>query len=175
MRFAPFFHLFRDKDVFVCFLIVAALLQVVSKTVTARSASTKALLGYSNVVRTDLKTLPLFHLFSVASCLIKRKAIIAHVVSATGSMISFAVQTLTGAFTSYAKAAGLGSLAQMIDPHLYFDHELREIKVLRSCAEGYAPLKQRRSFEASIGLLDDGPDVVLYRTTQSTPMLSVVL
>lgn len=38
-------------------------------------------------------------------------AIIAHIRSATGSMINFAVQTLTGAFTTYAKAAGLGYMA----------------------------------------------------------------
>lgn len=44
-------------------------------------------------------------------------------------------------------------------PYLWFDHELRESKVLGSGAGGYAPLKQCPFLEASTRPMHDGSGV----------------
>lgn len=48
-------------------------------------------------------------------------------------------------------AVEVGSMTLMIWPQLWFDQELRNFKVLGSCAEGYALLHQSTSLSARIG------------------------
>lgn len=56
---------------------------------------------------------------------------------------------MTKAFTAFSKAAGVGSVADLIALHL-FSQDLGECKALGSGTNGYAPLESWNSLEASI-------------------------
>lgn len=132
-------------------------LQAVLKTDTGLSAPKKAVLLSVISVPTAFEALILLHSFFVLSRVIKSMAVRSHMLPATGNMIEFAVPMLAMAFTAFAIAAVVGLKAQLLDHYLWFDHDLREFKMLGSRADGYAPLQQCTSLEASIGPMHDGP------------------
>lgn len=76
-------------------------------------------------------------------------------------MIGFSVQTVAEAFTAIARAAGGGKVAQLMAPHLKFNHDLRELKILESSVDCNVPLEQHTSLEAGTTLMPNGPGAVL--------------
>lgn len=117
----------------------------VLKTVTGRSASTKAPPWSVAAVPAARDALILLHSFPFVNHLIRRKAFGAHLLPAFGNMIGFAAHTVVRAFMAFVRAAEACLMAQQMSPYLWIDHELEKSKVLGSRTDGYAPLEQRTS------------------------------
>lgn len=99
---------FRNGDVLVRFLNGASFLQPLLKTSTGCSASKKVLSWSFIAVSTVVEASILLYSLSVVNLLVKRKAISAHKLPATGSRIGLAAQTVFRAFTACSRAAGVG-------------------------------------------------------------------
>lgn len=109
----------------------------------------------------------MLHLFLVVTRLLKRRDVSAHTLPATGNMILLCGSDGSHGFTTFARAAGLGFVTQLISPFLWLDNELGESKVPGSRADRYAPLQQLTCFEAYIspmhgGTLLDSAELHLY-------------
>lgn len=91
--------------------------------------------------------------------LIQSKAVSAHMPPASGNMIFIAFQMLGKDFTAFPRPAEVNFVAQLMAPHLPFDHDLEKVKVLEFRADGHAPLEQCTSFEAIIRPMLDVPGV----------------
>lgn len=64
------------------------------------------------------------------NCLIKSKAVRAHISAVTSNRIAFAVHTVSRAFKSFARAAGVGSVAEIMLPNLRLDNSVGDFRVL---------------------------------------------
>lgn len=75
------------------------------KTGTYRTPSTKGRPCSRTAICTALEAQILLHLILAEKCLIKRKAVSAHILPATGNMIGFVVQIEARAFMAFGRAA----------------------------------------------------------------------
>lgn len=130
-----FFRLFRDRFVSVRFLTGTSFLWALLKIVLGRSASTKALPLWSGIaIPKVIKAIILINSFSAVNCLTMGKYISAYLFPATRNssapgidrntmpillnMMALAVYTVAIAFTTFARAAAIGSVAQLVVPYL---------------------------------------------------------
>lgn len=159
MLFALVFGRLRGSNVSVQFLNESSFLPAILKSVTGQLASTKVIPWSVIYVPIAFEALVLLHSLPGVKCLMRRRTVDAHMLPAPDNMLGYEVQMMASAFTAFARADVVASLAQLMSSHLWFDHDLKEFSVLRSRTAGYAPLEERTSLEGSIKPMHDGPSV----------------
>lgn len=100
----------------------------------------------------------MLHSFSNMNCLIKGKAVRAHMLPGTGNMVGFAVQKVDSAFITFATEAWVDFVLQLMALYSLLSF-LGAPEAFACREEGYSPLEQFASLADSIMPMHDRPDV----------------
>lgn len=131
-----FSRMFKDGDVSFVFFSGKSFLPDMMKTVTGRHTTKDAPPCSGIAFLTAFEAHILFHPFLVVSWLIKRKAVSARMQLATGNTIGFTVKTDARASKAVSGVPEMVSVGCLMVLKLWFNHELGEIEVLASHADG---------------------------------------